>query len=161
MRRITTLAFSAALLASTAWVVSAHAQTAPDQNAPAASSDQSAPASDSGAAPSKPAKHHHHAMTHAGSGKTDSSQDQAVDDLNAKSLDDAKSGKSFAPPTTPPPSADSKSTGKPSGKWPHHHHHMAKSAGSGSGGSDNSSSNSPSTPPQNQTAPSDMNTPPK
>ena len=53
--------------------------------------------------------------------------DAAVEDLNAKSLDDAKAGKSFAPPTPTPTEGKSmgKPEGKPMGKWTHHHHHMA------------------------------------
>jgi hypothetical protein len=114
VRRITTLACSTAMLAATGWIASAHAQAAaPDTSAPAAT-DTSTPA----AAPA-PAKHHH--MTHkTGMAPKPEAGDAAVDDLNAKSLDDAKAGKSFAPPT-PTPAA------KPMAK-PMHHHHMAKKA---------------------------------
>ena len=43
--------------------------------------------------------------------KTADAGDSAVDDLNAKSLTDAKAGQSFAPPTKPTPAkADAKTT---------------------------------------------------
>jgi hypothetical protein len=114
VRRITTLACSTAMLAAAGWLTSAHAQAAaPDTSAPAA--DTSTPA----AAPA-PAKHHH--MMHKSSmAPKAEAGDAAVEDLNAKSLDDAKAGKSFAPPT-PTPMA------KPMAKPMHHHHMMKKPA---------------------------------
>ena len=110
MRRITTLAFSTAMLAASGWIATAHAQ--------AAAPDTSAPADTSTPAP-KPAKHHH--MMHKSMAPKAEAGDAAVEDLNAKSLDDAKAGKSFAPPT-PTPMA------KPMAKPMHHHHMMKKPA---------------------------------
>jgi hypothetical protein len=121
VRRITTLAFSTAMLAASGWIATAHAQAAaPDTSAPAQSAapDTSAPAADT-AAPA-PAKHRH-AMHKSSKAPKAEAGDAAVEDLNAKSLDDAKAGKSFAPPT-PTPMA------KPMAKPVHHHHMMKKPA---------------------------------
>ena len=125
MRRITTLACSTAILAATGWIASAHAQAAaPDASAPAQSAapDNSAPAADSStpAAAPAPAKHHHTMHKSSKAPKAEAG-DAAVEDLNAKSLEDAKAGKSFAPHTPTPAAA------KPASK-PMHHHHMAKKA---------------------------------
>jgi hypothetical protein len=101
------------MLAASGWIANAHAQAAaPDTSAPAAA-DTSTPA----AAPA-PAKHHH-MMHKASMAPKAEAGDAAVEDLNAKSLEDAKAGKSFAPPTPTPAPA------KPMAK-PMHHHHMAK-----------------------------------
>jgi len=125
VRRITTLAFSTAMLAASGWIATAHAQAAaPDTSAPAQSAapDTSAPAADTGTPAAAPAKHHH-AMHKASKAPKAEAGDAAVEDLNAKSLDDAKAGKSFAPPT-PTPAAESKPMAKPM----HHHHAMKKPA---------------------------------
>jgi hypothetical protein len=103
------------MLAVAGWLTSAHAQAAaPDTSAPAA--DTSTPA----AAPA-PAKHHH-MMHKASKAPKAEAGDAAVEDLNAKSLEDAKAGKSFAPPTPTPAAA------KPMAKPMHHHHAMKKPA---------------------------------
>ena len=53
--------------------------------------------------------------------------DAAVEDLNTKSLNAAKSGTSFAPATTPTPApAKAGKSGKTA--MHHHHHHASKKA---------------------------------
>jgi hypothetical protein len=111
------------MLAAAGWIASAHAQaTPPDTSAPAAT-DSNAPAATDTSTPAeapKPAKHHH--MTHkTGMAPKAEAGDAAVEDLNTKSLDDAKAGKSFAPPTPTPAAAAPM-------KKPMHHHHMMKKA---------------------------------
>jgi len=86
-------------LAASGWIATASAQPAPapaDTPAPAAD----APAPDAKAAPKKV---HHKMVPKHEKLKPTAAGDAAVDDLNAKSLDAAKEGKSFAPPTTPAP----------------------------------------------------------
>jgi len=74
----------------------------------------SAQAQTADAAPAKPAAKTHHK---AAKPKVASAADAATDDLNAKSLDDAKAGKSFAPPTpTPAPAPAKKSVHKHAAK---------------------------------------------
>jgi hypothetical protein len=125
LHKITTFGLSLAALAASGWLATASAQ-APDAS-PAAtppSSDATAPATgDTSKPPAKPVHHHSHAMaSHSSASKGDA----AVDDLNAQSLDAAKAGKSFTPPTTTP--TEGKSMAKPEGKTMakpmHHHHHM-------------------------------------
>jgi hypothetical protein len=69
-------------------------------------------------------KHHH--MKSASTHHKAEGGDAAVEDLNAKSLSDAKEGKSFAPPTK----TGEMKPGKPMmHKHMHHHmHHHAKPA---------------------------------
>jgi hypothetical protein len=125
---IPTIGLSVALLAATGWVAQASAQAAaPDASAPAA--DSSTPPADSSAPAPKPAKHHHTKTTgvHRGANTNKVRGDAAVEDLNAQSLDAAKTGKAFTPPTSLPASASKpagKSTAK-SGKSMHHHHKKA------------------------------------
>lgn len=136
MHKITTFGLSLAALAASGWLATANAQ-APDAS-PAAtppSSDSTTPASGDASSPEatkpapKPMHHHMHTMHSMHSMHSDSmgggkgAGDAAVEDLNAQSLDAAKAGKSFTPPTTTP--TEGKSMGKPMGKWTHHHHHMA------------------------------------
>jgi hypothetical protein len=123
VRRITTLAFSAALLAATGWGVSAHAQAAaPDQAAPPASDAAPAPSDAAPADATPPAPKKHHKASMKGIHRGTEAGDAAVEDLNAKSLDAAKSGKSFAPPTTPAP--EPAKAAKPM----KHKHHAKKAA---------------------------------
>jgi hypothetical protein len=68
--------------------------------------------------------HHGKGMHMKGKAKATTKGDAAVEDLNAQSLDAAKSGKAYAPPTTPV--ADKAAT-KPA-KMSHHHHKAAKKA---------------------------------
>ena len=113
MRKISILGLSVAVLATTGWLAQASAQSA-DTSAPAAS-DASTPA---------PAPKKHHAMHRTQSAKhAPTKGDAAVEDLNAQSLDAAKSGKAFAPATTPTPAKPAKA-----GKPMHHHHKAAKPA---------------------------------
>jgi hypothetical protein len=150
VRRITTIAFSTAMLATAGWIAGAHAQpTPPAQSAPAAPPDTSAPAQSAApdtsapadnSAPAeapKPAKHHHMMHKSSKASKAEAG-DAAVEDLNAKSLDDAKAGKSFAPPT-PTPAAEAKPAAKPM-----HHHHVTKK---------------PAAPPADSSAPAPDSTP--
>ncbi len=135
MRIISTLGLSVAILATAGWLAQASAQAAPDNSAPAApSSDSSAPApstdssapapADSSAAPAKPMHKHHAKGVHRGA---TTKGDAAVEDLNAQSLNAAKSGTAFKPATTPTPDkAPMKGKGK--GKPMHHHHKKAAAA---------------------------------
>jgi hypothetical protein len=74
------------------------AQTAAPSPAPAAAPD---------ATPTKPAHPHHAAMRHTARGNATPvrarSQDAAVDDLNAQSLQAAQAGRDFTPSATPAP----------------------------------------------------------
>ncbi len=126
MHKIKTFGLSLAALAASGWIVTASAQAAPDATPAATPPDTSAPA------PAKTSTHtkkmHHGTSMHASKDAGDS----AVEDLNAQSLDAAKSGKSFTPPTTTAkPPAASKATTKPT-----HHHHMAKKAAPAAASSD-------------------------
>ena len=120
MRRITTLAFSTAMLAAAGWIAGAHAQATPPapaappaNSAPAQSAapDTSAPADTSTPAAAPKATKHHHMMHKSSKAPKAEAGDAAVEDLNAKSLDDAKAGKSFAPPT-PTPAAEIEADGQ-------------------------------------------------
>ena len=117
MRMSRTFGLSLAALAASGWIATASAQAAP--GAAPAPADSSAPAPAKASAPTKKATHHGgaaHVSKDAGNA--------AVEDLNAQSLDAAKSGKSFTPPTTTEkPPAPSKTKAKPT-----HHHHIAKKA---------------------------------
>ncbi len=125
MRKTTTLGAAVIALAASGWIATASAQAPADTPAP--STDAAAPAApDSKPAPKK--THHHATMSH-GKGKLVGTAvgDKEVEDLNAKSLDAAKEGKSFAPPTTPmsEPTAHAGDKMKPATKKPMKHH-MAK-----------------------------------
>lgn len=177
MRKVNLIGAAILALTTGAWSYGAIAQTS-DQNPPADTS--SSPPSDSSAAPAdtgssdtsakKPMMkhmHHHmakgHGMHGMKSGDTKSG-DTAVDDLNAQSLDAAKEGKSFSPPTSTPAAAEGSEKGmsgmKHNGKMMHHHHKMMKKAaapasgdtGSSSGSSDSGTSGSGDT---SSTPPSD------
>ena len=141
MRKTTTFGAAVIALAASGWIATAAAQApAPADPAPATPpTTDAAPPAATPDATTKPAKPMHHKkmmsskMGTMGKGKLKGTVkgDEAVDDLNAKSLDAAKSGKSFAPPTTPisEPAAHEKG-----GKMmkPAHSmkmkHHMAKKA---------------------------------
>ncbi len=151
MRRITTLAFSAALLASTGGLSPIFAQAAPPASAPAAppaaapatppaasepapapaGDATTTPAGDTSSTPAKAPKTHHHAKASAKASPKDvhrgpaTAGDAAVDDLNAKSLDAAKSGTNFTPPA--PSKAEPAAKGAKSTK-PAPHHHAKKPA---------------------------------
>jgi hypothetical protein len=126
VRKFTTLGLSVAALAASGWLMAAQAQSTPpaDTPAPAADSSTPAPAADSTAPKAKPM---HHKTMHGKkmSSKADAG-DSAVDDLNAKSLSDAKSGTAFAPPTNPTPdkamSKSDKGSKTSKTKKPMHHH---------------------------------------
>jgi hypothetical protein len=157
LHKITTFGLSLAVLAASGWLATASAQ-APDAS-PAAtppSSDSTAPASGDTSTPDtskpapKPVHHHMHAM-HSSIGA--SKGDAAVEDLNAQSLDAAKAGKNFTPPSTTPTEGKSmESSEKPMAKPMHHHHHMAPKKPADT----SAPSDSGSTPP----APGDNATPP-
>jgi hypothetical protein len=160
LHKITTFGLSLAALVASGWLATASAQ-APDAS-PAAtppSSDSTTPASGDTSTPdaTKPAPkamhHHTHAMHWHSMSASKGAGDAAVEDLNAQSLDAAKAGKSFTPPSTTP--TEEKSMAKPEGKSMakpmHHHHHMAAKKPA-----DTSAPSDSSTPP----APSDNATPP-
>ena len=110
MRKTTLLGASVLALALAGWTAGARAQDKPADTAPAAD-----------AAPAAPAKTHHH---HKAAAKPDAG-DAATDDLNAKSLDDAKAGKSFAPPT---PTPDTSKAAAPKKAMTHKHSAKKKAA---------------------------------
>ncbi len=145
MRKTTTFGAAVIALAASGWIATAAAQApAPDAAPPAPTTDAAPPAAapDASSKPddsSKPAKpmHHHKKMMSSkmdkmGKGKLKGTVkgDEAVDDLNSKSLDAAKSGKSFAPPTTPisEPAAHEKGDKMSSKHMMKMKHHMAKKA---------------------------------
>jgi hypothetical protein len=122
VRKISTLGLSLAVLAATGWLAQASAQSAPDTSAPAASSDTAAPAADT-TPPAKTKAHHAKGSHGKGKAKAATKGDAAVEDLNAQSLDAAKAGKAYAPPTTPVATKAAKPA-----KTSHHHHKAAKKA---------------------------------
>jgi len=123
VRKISTLGLSLAVLAATGWLAQANAQSAPDTSAPAASSDTAAPAADASAPAKTKSMHHSKSMHGKGKAKATTKGDAAVEDLNAQSLDAAKAGKAYAPPTTPVATKAAKPA-----KTSHHHKKMAKKA---------------------------------
>ncbi len=128
----------------------APATPAPDASTPASgSTDSAAPASNT----AKPAKKHvmHHATHGRGKLVATKAGDKAVDDLNAASLDSAKSGKPFSAPPTPDAAKQAAHAGDANASTKHHHmtHKTAKkSATSGdSAAAPAPSSDATSTPP--------------
>ncbi len=129
MRKTTTFGAAVIALAASGWIATASAQAPADTPAPAP--DASTPAAPAPDAKPAPKKMHHHAMMSHGKGKLVGTKvgDKEVEDLNDKSLDAAKEGKSFSPPTTPmsEPTAHAGDKMKPATKKPMKHH-MAKKA---------------------------------
>ena len=131
--------FGATFLALTAsaWSLTAAAQTAEpapapaapsaDPAAPTASPDTSAPAAGdttapTGSAPTKKPMMHHQTMHSHGKLAATPAGNKAVEDLNAASLDAAKTGKPFVAPPTPAAAKMTAHTG-------HKTHHMSKPKG--------------------------------
>jgi hypothetical protein len=115
LQKITIFGLSLAVLAASAWMAGASAQPA----------DTAAPADTSTPAPA-PAKHKAHAAKPAAK-KGGDAGNSAVEDLNAQSLDAAKAGKTFTPPST----TAAKPAAKPApakGAKPAKHHKTKKAA---------------------------------
>jgi hypothetical protein len=128
VRKTTTFGAAVIALAASGWIATAAAQAPADAPAPSPdASTPAAPSTDEKPAPKK--MMHHHAMASHGKGKLVGTKvgDKEVEDLNAKSLDAAKEGKSFAPPTTPmsEPTAHAGDKGTTMKHKPMKHH-MAK-----------------------------------
>ena len=139
MRKTTTFGAAVIALAASGWIATAAAQAPDPAAATPPTTDAAPPAPDAATKdatkPTKPM--HHKKMMSMKSGKMGKGKlvgtakgDAAVEDLNAKSLDAAKDGKSFAPPTTPvsEPAAHAGDKMAPKHAMKPMKHHMMKKA---------------------------------
>ena len=134
----------------------APAPAAPEASSPSVTSpDTSAAPADTSASAKPAAKKHmmHHSMHHRGKLVATKAGDKAVDDLNAASLDSAKSGKPFTAPATPDAAKKEAHAGDANASTKHHHmtHKTAKKASASSADSSAAPADTASTPPADST----------
>ncbi len=120
MRKTSTIGAAVIALAASGWIATASAQAPAPADTPAPAADTPAP---DDKAP--PKKMHHKMVPKHEKLKPTAAGDAAVDDLNAKSLDAAKEGKSFTPPTTPAPAKATPAKAEKK-KLPAKHHAVKK-----------------------------------